>query len=61
MILENICKGSLEELETQAYNYIISESDWQRLARKGIQTARHDSIVSTLRKILQLLNRHINL
>lgn len=61
MILENVCKGSFEELETQAYNCIISESDWQRLVRKGIQTARHDGKISTLRKIFQFLNRNINL
>lgn len=59
MVLENACKGRFDQFEEEAFTYIISESYYETLLRKGIRIAYKDGFRSATTRIAQYMYQRV--
>lgn len=55
LILENICTGRFSQLQKETHTYIVTETERQRLVRKGVTSLEEDGFVRTALKAFRYL------
>lgn len=53
LILENICTGRFPQMQKEAYTYIATETDRQRLVKKGVASLEEDGFARTALKMVR--------
>jgi len=54
-ILENVCTGRFLQLQKEAHTYVVTETERQRLVRKGFVSLKQDGFVRTVLKAIRYL------